>query len=202
MSIIWLRGLPSRANAPPLPPAWRRSSPGSTMHRSSRSMAETRLTSKASATRSNARSPARVDGPAGLVSRLRSQPVIPGRPPLRLRYIVWHDPDGLIKNDSELFGRVADAIAGVSAEAEYTSDDLLLITRAVYIGGQSLRDYAADESGQLQSWLRDGAHEPFWRAVSGVEKPPVLTGRIGELLADPEAIAHNALMASLGELAY
>jgi len=144
----------------------------------------------------------RVDGPAGLVSRLRSQPVIPGRPPLRLRYIVWHDPDGLIKNDSELFGRVADAIAGVSAEAEYTSDDLLLITRAVYIGGQSLRDYAADESGQLQSWLRDGAHEPFWRAVSGVEKPPVLTGRIGELLADPEAIAHNALMASLGELAY
>jgi len=97
---------------------------------------------------------------------------------------------------------ILNSSAGSPTRSQYTSDDLLLITRAVYIGGQSLRDYAADESGQLQSWLRDGAHEPFWRAVSGVEKPPVLTGRIGELLADPEAIAHNALMASLGELAY
>ena len=142
----------------------------------------------------------RVDGPAGLVSRFRSQPVIPGRPPLRLRYIVWHDPDELIQNDPKLFGQVADAIAGVAAEAEYASDDLLLITRAVYIGGQVLREYADDESGQLRTWLHAGSQEPFWRAVSGVEMPPVLTGQIGRLLDDPESIAHEALMASIESL--
>jgi len=144
----------------------------------------------------------RVDGPAGLVSRMRSQPVIPGRPPLRLRYFVWHDPDELIQNDPALFGRVADAIAGVAAEAEYASDDLLLITRAVYIGGKTLLEYAEDESGQLRSWLADGADEPFWRTVSGLDAPPVLTGPIGRLLADPESIAHDALMATIDSLAF
>jgi hypothetical protein len=144
----------------------------------------------------------RVDGPAGLVSRFRSQPVIPGRPPLRLRYFVWHDPDELIQNDPGLFGQIADAIAGVAAEAEYASDDYLMITRAVYIGGEALREYAEDESGQLRSWLRDFSEEPFWRAVSGVDVPPVLTGPIGKLLEDPESIAHEAMMASLESLAY
>lgn len=142
----------------------------------------------------------RIDGPSGLVSRLRKQPEIPGRPPLRHRFIVWHDPDEMIVRDAALFGRVADAIAGVAAEAEYASDDLLLITRAVYIGGSPLREYADDQSSQFNRWLSDSTEEPFWRAVTGIEQPPVLAGQISALLEDPESVAHKALMASLDAL--
>lgn len=142
----------------------------------------------------------RIDGPSGVVARLRSQPAIPGRPPLRLRYLLWHDPDAMIRADEALFGRLADAIAGVAAEAEYASDDYLLITRAVYIGGDDLRQYAANDAGQLRRWLGDGSGDPFWRTVSGVEAPPVVAGPIARLLEDPESIAHDALMASFESL--
>lgn len=142
----------------------------------------------------------RIDGPSGIVARLRSQPTIPGRPPLRLRYLLWHDPDAMIRADAALFGRLADAIAGVAAEAEYASDDYLLITRAVYIGSEDLRAYASDESGQLRRWLGDGSGEPFWRAVSGVEAPPVVAGPIARLLEDPGSVADEALFASIAAL--
>lgn len=142
----------------------------------------------------------RIDGPSGVVARLRSQPTVPGRPPLRMRYILWNDPDVLIRADDALFGRLADAIAGVAAEAEFASDDYLLITRVVYIGGEALRQYAELDEGQLRSWLGDGAGEPFWRTVSGVQAPPVIAGSIESLLEDPESIAHEALMASIQAL--
>lgn len=142
----------------------------------------------------------RIDGPSGVVARLRSQPVIPGRPPLRNRFIVWHDADAMIRADEELFGRLADAIAGVAAEAEFASDDYLLVTRVVYIGGENLREYADLESGQLRRWLSDGADEPFWRVVSGVDCPPVIGGPISRLLEDPESVADDALFASINAL--
>lgn len=142
----------------------------------------------------------RIDGPSGIVARLRSQTIIPGRPPLRNRYIVWHDPDAMIREDEALFGRLADAIAGVAAEAEFASDDYLLLTRAIYIGGETLRQYADLESGQLRRWLGDGASEPFWRVVSGIETPPVLAGPIARLLEDPGSLADEALFASIDAL--
>ena len=144
----------------------------------------------------------RIGGPRGVVSRLRSRPVIAGRSPLRFRYILWHDPDTMIESDAALFGRVADAIAGVAAESEYASDDLLLLTRAIYIGGEALAAYAAREDGQFQRWHDDGAGEPFWRAVSGLDRPPVVGSTLESLLADPGSIAQEAMLASLEALAY
>lgn len=143
----------------------------------------------------------KIDGPAGLVSRLRNQNVIPGRAPFRYRFLVWHDPDEMIERDPDLFGQVADAIAGVAAESEYASDDMLLITRAIYVGGPTLKAYAEREQGQLQSWLTDWSGEPFWRAVSGVDHPPVLASSVAALLEDPEGVAQEALMASIDALA-
>jgi hypothetical protein len=105
--------------------------------------------------------------------------------------------DVLLESDRSLFGAVADAIAGVAAESEYASDDLLLLTRAVYVGGPVLAGYAADGSGQLRSWLSDGAAEPFWRVVTGIDRPPVLSAPIGLLLRDAEGLATSLLLASL-----
>ncbi|HED52686.1 MAG TPA: hypothetical protein ENJ00_00590 [Phycisphaerales bacterium] len=144
----------------------------------------------------------RIGGPRGVVARLRSRPVIAGRPPLRFRYILWHDPDAMIESDPDLFGRVADAIAGVAAESEYASDDLLLLTRAIYVGGESLAAYAARVDGQFRAWRDDGAGEPFWRVVSGLDEPPVIASDLDVLLESPSQIAQNAMLASLEALAY
>jgi hypothetical protein len=140
----------------------------------------------------------RVSGPLGLASRLRSRAAFPGRASIRSRYIVWHDVDVLLSSDRGLFGEVLDTIAGVAAESEYASDDLLLLTRAVYIGGPRLAGYAADDTGQLRRWLAQGPAEPFWRVVSGLERPPVLGTSIGRLLRDPEALATDLLLDDLG----
>ena len=142
----------------------------------------------------------RIHGPMGLVARLRAQDHLPGRPLLHTRYILWHDPDTLIERDEDLFARIADAIAGVAAEAEFASDDTLLVTRALYIGGRSLEGYAQLESGQLRSWLRDGSAEPFWRAATGIEAPPVLAAPLRNLLEDPASIADEMLLGSVRAL--
>ena len=142
----------------------------------------------------------RIDGPQGLVARLRAQDLTPGRPPTRSRYILWHDPDALIDADEPLFARIADAIAGVAAEAEYATDDYLLITRVVYVGSEALRAYADRDSGQLRSWLRDGSAEPFWQAATGLDAPPLLTAPIQSLLEDPASIADEMLLESVRAL--
>lgn len=142
----------------------------------------------------------RIDGPQGLVSRLRAQDLAPGRPPTRFRYILWHDPDTMIERDEDLFGRIADAIAGVAAEAEYATDDHLLITRAIYVGAEALRANADRESGPLRSWLHGGSAEPFWQAVTGLDAPPLLAAPIQSLLEDPASIADNLLLESVHAL--
>jgi hypothetical protein len=113
----------------------------------------------------------RIDGPAGLTALLRMrEPSGPSRPS-RWRFYVWHDAETLLRSDRVLFGRVVEALAGVAAESEYASDDLLLIQRCVLLGGDALSRYARDAHGQCRSWIRDDFDEPFWRVVTGVEAP-------------------------------
>jgi hypothetical protein len=115
----------------------------------------------------------RIDGPRGLTSLLRSRQIYRGRTPSKFRFYIWHDADVLLSEDEALFGRLVDAISGIAAEAEYVSDDLLLIHRAVYVGSSLLARYAANPAGQFQSWASDSDFdEPFWQVVTGLERPP------------------------------
>lgn len=116
----------------------------------------------------------RLHGPRGAVSLLRSRASFHGRPETRYRYYIWHDADVLLGRDHSLFGQIVDAISGVAAEAEYVSDDLLLIHRAVYVGSTMLDVYADDGRGQFKRWFNDGLGEPFWRVVTNVRHPPFL----------------------------
>lgn len=124
----------------------------------------------------------RIDGPMGVAALLRARASFRGRPETKYRYYIWHDADVLLRNNPKLFGQITDAISGVSAEAEYVSDDLLLIHRCVYVGASMLDVYAEDPRGQFCSWLgEEGGGEPFWRLVTGIEKPPFLRYRIDML---------------------
>ncbi|MEL7473446.1 MAG: hypothetical protein AAGK04_09030 [Planctomycetota bacterium] len=113
----------------------------------------------------------RIDGARGVTGRLRARADLPGHPPTKFRYYLWHDADNLLQHNPVLFGRVADALAGVAAEAEYVSDDLLLLHRTVFVGGGLLDRYADSSRGQFRSWFDDGKGEPFWRVVTGIESP-------------------------------
>jgi hypothetical protein len=121
----------------------------------------------------------RVDGPRGVTALLRTRETFRGRPACKFRFYVWHDADVLLRADEPLFGRLADAFAGVAAESEYVSDDLLLIHRAVYVGGPLLSEYAENPDGQLQVWYPDApGQEPFWQLVTGIERPSVIRYQI------------------------
>lgn len=115
-----------------------------------------------------------IDGPDGLVALLRSRHTLRLRAASRYRYYIWNDADVLLKTDHKLFGRLVDALIGVAAEAEFASDELLLVQRAAFIGGPMLDLYAENRTGQFRSWYDDGLGEPFWRMVTGLEAPPVL----------------------------
>jgi hypothetical protein len=114
----------------------------------------------------------RIDGPRGIAALLRSREVYRGRPAAKFRFYIWHDADVLLREDEPLFARIADALAGIAAESEYVSDDLLLIHRAVYVGGELLAAYADRPDGQLQSWFPEEP-EPFWQLVTAIDHPPV-----------------------------
>jgi hypothetical protein len=120
----------------------------------------------------------RIDGPSGVVALLRARASFRGRPETKYRYYVWHDADVLLKANHRLFGQLVDAMAGVAAEAEYVSDDLLLLHRAVFVGGSVLDVYAEDPKSQFHRWLVDEHGEPFWKVVTGIEAPPFLRYRI------------------------
>jgi hypothetical protein len=123
----------------------------------------------------------RVDGPGGVVSLLRTRLSFRGRSESKFRFYVWHDADVLLKHDHALFGQLVEALEGVSAEAEFVSDDLLLIHRAVLVGSSMLDVYAEDPNAQCQSWRHDGHDEPFWQMVTGIEKPRFSRYRIDGL---------------------
>ncbi len=123
----------------------------------------------------------RIDGRRGITQLLRSRDPIRGQRPPRFRFFIWHDADVLLRSDARLFGRLVDALTGVAAEAEYASDDMLLLQRTVFLGGPILDSYAGYEDGQFRSWYDDDMGEPFWRVATGVERPPVCTLSIDRL---------------------
>lgn len=133
-----------------------------------------------------------IDGSGGVASLLRSREVGPGMAAPRCRYYIWHDCDAMIQADPELFGRLAEAIIGIAAEDEFVSDDLLMIHRAVFLGGSLLAVYHEDESAQLRSWSPEPLGEPFWKTISGVESPEVLGTDLADLAdrlwAQPEPV--------------
>jgi hypothetical protein len=115
----------------------------------------------------------RIDGPRGLTSLLRSRQIYRGRTPSKFRFYIWHDADVLLSEDESLFARIVDAVSGVAAESEYASEDVLLIHRAVYVGSPILSAYADSVEGQFQSWASDSEYDdPFWKVVTGLERPP------------------------------
>ncbi len=75
-----------------------------------------------------------VDGRGGVIDRLRKRPKelpIRGEADIvKHRFYVWRDAEVLLRADPALFGQLVDALTGVAAEAEYASDDRLLIHRA------------------------------------------------------------------------
>jgi hypothetical protein len=123
----------------------------------------------------------RIDGPGGVAALLRNRLIVRGKPATKFRYYLWHDADLLLRREPMVFAKLVDAIAGVAAEAEYVSDDLLLIHRAVFIGGPLLADVSKDERGPFRSWLADEFGEPFWRVVTGLENPPFMTYSVDAL---------------------
>lgn len=123
----------------------------------------------------------RIHGPHGVVNLLRERAHFRGRSDSKYRFYIWHDADVLLKHDAGLFGQLLDAFAGVAAEAEYVSDDALLLHRAVLIGSSMLDMYAEDPSGQCCRWHDDGQGEPFWQVVTGIEAPPFMRYRIDVL---------------------
>ncbi|MCA9298178.1 MAG: hypothetical protein KDA28_03880 [Phycisphaerales bacterium] len=123
----------------------------------------------------------RIDGPRGLTALLRQRNSYRHQRPSRYRYYIWHDADVLLKKNHRLFGRIVESMAGVAAESEYVSDDLLLIHRAVFVGGPLLDVYAEDPQGQFNAWCDDGLGEPFWRVVTGIEAPRTDRFQIDEL---------------------
>lgn len=123
----------------------------------------------------------RIDGPGGIAALLRNRMIVRGKPATKFRYYIWHDADLLFKLQPDLFAKLVDALCGVAAEAEYVSDDLLLIHRSVFVGGPSLLEVAHDDKGPFRSWLADEFGEPFWRVVTGIENPPFLTYSIDTL---------------------
>lgn len=124
-----------------------------------------------------------VDGSKGLASILRSRAAVHSRTPTRQRFFLWHDADVLIRNNPELFGQVAEVIAGVSAELEYAGESALLIQRCVYIGGQRLADEARNPDSMLNRWAEDGPGVPFWSLVTGEEAPTTTLCSIDSLIS-------------------
>ena len=124
----------------------------------------------------------RIDGTDSVTDALRSRQSVRGRSVARCRYIVWNEAETLLKADAKLFGSLVDAMLGVCAEAEYASEDLLLIQRCVFIGGPALADYADAPDGQFKAWLPDGLGVPFWAMVTGVEQPDVRCAHLDELM--------------------
>jgi hypothetical protein len=125
----------------------------------------------------------RIDGPRGVTESLRGRYSFRMRAIARQRFYVWHDVDHLLRADRGLFGALIDAMMGVSAEAEYVSDDLLMIQRCVFVGGEAMAEYARDPRSQLRCWRPDAFGEPFWRVVTGLEAPLVRVSEVESLIS-------------------
>ncbi len=112
----------------------------------------------------------RIFGRGGVVTHLR-QRGIHGEDvhhvASKRRYYLWRDADALLRTDERLFSELVDALTGVAAESEYSSEDLLFIQRTAFIGGPALNTYADMPQGQFRTWLEDSSedrrsHAPLW----------------------------------------
>ncbi len=120
-----------------------------------------------------------IDTPPGVVGSLRRRLTPKGSEPIKQRFYLWLDADVLLRRDAQLFGRLVDAITGVAAESEYVSEDLLLLQRAIFVGGAALDVYAEDPRGQFSAWWSDDGEDPLWRVVTGVAAPKLHRYEIG-----------------------
>lgn len=127
-----------------------------------------------------------VDARGGIVDALRRRRTQASGKPYKRRFYVWSEAHVLLRHDHKLLGRLVDAIAGVAAEAEYASEDMLLIHRAIFVGAPSLDVYAEEPTGQFRTWLSEKGEVPLWRVVSGLREPPVLRYRIEGLPGEGE----------------
>ncbi|GJM19949.1 MAG: hypothetical protein DHS20C14_21620 [Phycisphaeraceae bacterium] len=127
----------------------------------------------------------RLDGPDGVTELLRGRNTTPGRRAPRVRCWIWSDADVLLRSDPELFSSVVDCMLGVSAESEFGTLDGGPIQRVLFVGGPMLEAYARDRSGQFRSWAAEGDSEPFWKLVSGLERPPVVARPVDLLMRPP-----------------
>ena len=129
-----------------------------------------------------------IDGPNGLTELLRSTESWPGELPARARYVIWNDADVLLRADPEVFAQVVDAMLGVAAESEYASSHRLMLQRAVFTGGPLLERFARDSRSPFRCWQAEGHEEPFWRMVSGLDLPPVITKPVDLLMEQPRRV--------------
>ncbi|MGQ0628473.1 MAG: hypothetical protein ACT4PL_10295 [Phycisphaerales bacterium] len=117
-----------------------------------------------------------IDGPGGVVEHLRAQPLEAASRGdadiVKRRFYVWRDADVLLRFNAGAFGAIVDALCGIAAEAEYASEDRLLIHRVLFVGGPALDVYAEDPCGQFRSWLSENGQQPLWRTISGLTAPP------------------------------
>lgn len=124
-----------------------------------------------------------IDGPRGITEALRHRAGSGYGSLARFRYVLWTDVDEMLERDPDTFGALADALIGVAAESEYASDELLMIHRNVFVGGEALGEYASDPRGQLRRWRRDTpGQRPFWECVTQLPAPPVNVRRVERLL--------------------
>jgi hypothetical protein len=77
----------------------------------------------------------------------------------RRMFILWENADGMLEDNVELFGEVADTLLSSAVQHEYLSDDRLTLDRVVFTGGDKLGAYAEEDGGQFRSW-RTTASEP------------------------------------------
>ena len=91
----------------------------------------------------------------------------------RRRVVVWHDAQVLAERDPTLFWQVADVMMGVAAEQEFASEDLLVLSRCLFIGTPALLGQAA-----FGAWWHEGAGQPLWQVITGLERPPVASVRL------------------------
>lgn len=119
-----------------------------------------------------------IDSRGGVIDRLRARqrelPIRGEADIIKHRYYVWRDAEVLLRSDAKLFGRLVDALTGVAAEAEFASEDRLLIHRVVFIGGPALDVFADLTDGPFQRWLSEENERPLWSVVSGLRAPPVM----------------------------
>lgn len=130
----------------------------------------------------------RLDGPGSVTELLRGRNAVPGRRSVRTRVWIWSDADVLLKSDPELFSSVVDCMLGVAAESEFGTDEGGPIQRVVFVGGMMLEAYARDRGGQFRSWAAEGDAEPFWKLVSGLERPPVVARPVDLLMRPPRRL--------------